>query len=59
MTQILIAVCIYLLLVYLKYPSKIGALQQILLLLQLNLYERRDLQALLRVDPTQPDVLTL
>ena len=60
MTQIWIAVCIHLLLAYLKFVSKIGrSLQQILRLLQLNLFERRDLQALLRGDPPEPKVSTL
>jgi len=60
MTQILIAVCIYLLLAYLKFVSQIGSsLQQILRLLQLNLFERRDLKILLRGDPPEPNVSLL
>jgi putative transposase len=60
MTQIWIAVCVYLLLAYLKFVSKISSsLQQIIRLLQLNLFERRDLQALLRGDPPEPIVSTL
>lgn len=60
MTQIWIAVCVYLLLAYLKFVSQLGSsLQQILRLLQLNLFERRDLQALLRGDPPEPKVSTL
>jgi len=52
MTQIWIAVCVYLLLAYIKFLSQVGSsLQQMLRLLQLNLFERRDLQALLRGDP--------
>ena len=59
LTQIWIAVCIYLLLAYLKFVSQLGAsLQQILRLLQLNLFERRDLQALLRGDPPKPRIST-
>jgi putative transposase len=60
MTQIWIAVCIYRLLAYLKFASKFGcSFQQILRLLQLNLFERRDLQALLRSDPPEPNISTL
>ncbi len=57
MTQIWIAICVYLLLAYLKFASTIGhSLQQILRLLQLNLFERRDLQTLLvGKPPTPPD----
>ncbi len=60
MTQIWIALCIYLLLAFLKFQSKLQkSTQQILRLLQLNLFEKRDLMALLRGDPPrdyQPDV---
>ncbi len=60
MTQIWIALCVYLLLAYFKFASKLGSsLQQILRLLQLNLFERRDLQALLRGDPPEPAVSRL
>lgn len=60
MTQIWIAVCVYLLLAYLKFVSQIGvSLQQMLRLLQLNLFERRDIQALLKGDPPEPDGLSL
>jgi len=52
MTQIWIALCVYLLLAYLKFQSKLKkSMQQILRLLQLNLFEKRDLMALLRGDP--------
>ena len=52
MTQIWIAVCIYLLLAFIKFQSKMNKMmQQILRLLQLNLFEKRDLTALLRGDP--------
>lgn len=52
MTQIWIALCVYLLLAYIKFQSKIRkSAQQILRLLQLNLFEKRDLLALLRGDP--------
>ena len=44
MTQILVALCLYLLLAYLKFQSRVGkSLQQILRLLQLNLFIRRPL----------------
>jgi putative transposase len=57
MTQLWIAVCMVLLLAYLKFVSQLGAsLQQILRLLHLNLFERRDLLALLRGDPPPPKV---
>lgn len=56
LTQIWIALCVYLLLAFLKFQSKLGkSMQQILRLLQLNLFEKRDLMAFLRGDP--PDDL--
>ena len=52
LTQIWIAMCVYLLLVYLKFCSKLDkSLQEIIRLLQVNLFEKRDLMALLRGDP--------
>ena len=55
MTQIWIAMCVYLLLSYIKFLNHIQpSLQQILRLLQLNLFERRDLLELLRGDPPEP-----
>jgi hypothetical protein len=52
MTQIWIALCAYMLLAFIKFQSKIKkSMQQILRLLQLNLFEKRDLMALLRGDP--------
>ena len=52
MTQIWIALCVYLLIAFLKFRSRLGkSLQQIVRLLQLNLFEKRDLMALLRGDP--------
>ena len=49
MTQIMAALCVYLLLAYLKFQSKIDkSLQQIMRLLQLNLFVRRSLLALLQ-----------
>lgn len=57
MTQIWIAICIYLLLAYLKFSNRFDqSLQQILRLLQLNLFERRDLRKLLCGDPPEPDI---
>ncbi|WP_295624604.1 IS4 family transposase [uncultured Nitrosomonas sp.] len=51
MTQVWIAVCVYLLLAFIKFQSKMSkSMQQILRLLQLNLFEKRDLMALLRGD---------
>ena len=52
MTQIWIALCVYLMLAFIKFQSKLKkSMQQILRLLQLNLFEKRDLLALLRGDP--------
>jgi putative transposase len=52
MTQIWIAVCVYLLLAFIKFQSKMQkSMRQILQLLQLNLFEKRDLMALLRGEP--------
>lgn len=49
MTQIMSALCVYLLLAYLKFQSKINqSLQQIIRLLQLNLFTRRSLLDLLQ-----------
>lgn len=52
MTQIWIALCVYLLIAFIKFHAKIKqSMQQILRLLQLNLFDKRDLMALLRGDP--------
>jgi len=52
LTQIWIAVCVYLLLAIIKFQSKLQkSRQQLLRLLQLNLFEKRDRMALLRGDP--------
>lgn len=52
MTQIWIAMCMYLLIAFIKFQSGITkSMQQLLRLLQLNLFEKRDLMALLRGDP--------
>jgi putative transposase len=49
MTQVMVALCVYLLLAYLKFQSKLQqSLQQIIRLLQLNLFARRSLSDLLR-----------
>lgn len=56
MTQIWIAMCVYLLLAYLKFVSRSGrSLQQILRLLQLNLFERRSLLELIDDSPPEPE----
>ena len=55
MTQIWIAMCVYLMLAYIKFLSKSAlSLQQIIRLLQLNLFDRRPLQELLEPTP-KPD----
>jgi hypothetical protein len=56
MSQIWVAMCMYLLIAFIKFSSKLNrSLQQILRLLQLNLFERRDLLHLLKGDPPDPD----
>jgi putative transposase len=60
MTQIWVAMCVYLIIVFLKFQSALTkSMQQLLRLLQLNLFDKRDLMALLRGDPPDdglPDV---
>lgn len=60
LTQIWIALCMYLLLSFIKFQSGLKkSMQQLLRLLQLNLFEKRDLLALLRGDPirdNEPDI---
>ena len=52
LTQIWISLCTYLILAFLKFSAKLnGSLQTLLRMLQLNLFMRRDLIALLRGDP--------
>ena len=52
LTQIWIAMCAYLLVAFLKFQSGLHkSLQQILRILHLNLFEKRDLMALLWNDP--------
>lgn len=54
LTQIWVALCVYLVLAYLAFLSRIGAsMQQILRLLQLNLFERRDLETLFKPPETK------
>jgi putative transposase len=54
MTQVMIALCIYMLLAYLKFQAKIGhSLQQMSRLLHLNLFARRDLMQLFKPPPDQ------
>jgi len=56
MTQIWIALCVYLLLAYLKFSARLAwSLQQMTRLLQLNLFQTRPLIPLLRGDPEPPD----
>jgi len=56
LTQIWIALCVYLLLAFLKFKAKIVlSMQQMLRLLQLNLFERRDLLALFK--PPDPQLV--
>ncbi len=60
LTQIWIAMCMYLLLAYIKFCSRLSlSFQQILRLLQLNLFERRDLMCLLKGDTPVPPNLQL
>jgi len=55
LTQIWIALCVYLLLAFLKFKAKLGiSLQQMLRLLQLNLFERRNLIELFKPPDPQP-----
>jgi len=57
LTQIWIALCTYLLLAYIKFSAKLDwSMQQMLRVLQLNLFMRRDLMALLRGDPPPPHI---
>ena len=52
MTQIWIALCVYLLIAFIKFHAKTKqSMQQILRLLQLNLFEKRDIMVLLSGDP--------
>ncbi len=52
MTQVMIALCVYLILAYLKFQSRIAqSLQQISRLIHLNLFARRDLIQLFKPPP--------
>jgi putative transposase len=56
MTQIWIALCVYLMLAYLKFLSRIRtSMQHMIRLLQVNLFARRDLLALLHRHPPDPE----
>ncbi len=62
LTQVWIALCVYLLIAYLNFKSKLGSsMQQILRVLQLNLFERRALVDLFkppdRQQPVSPQLL--
>ena len=60
MTQVWIALCVYLLVSFIKFQSKLTkSTQQILRLLHMNLFEKRDLMALLRGDPMRGKQLNL
>ena len=57
MTQIWVAMCVYLLIAFLKFQSSLTkSMQQLLRLLQLNLFDKRDLMALLRGDPPDDEL---
>jgi hypothetical protein len=62
LTQVWIALCVYLLIAYLNFKSRLGSsMQQILRVLQLNLFERRALADLFkppdRQQPVSPQLL--
>jgi hypothetical protein len=60
MTQLWIAMCVYLLIAFLKFQSSLTkSMQQLLRLLQLNLFDKRDLMALLRGDPPDDRLLDI
>jgi hypothetical protein len=55
LTQVWIALCVYLLLAFLKFKAQLGiSMQQMLRLLQLNLFERRNLLELFKPSDSQP-----
>ena len=57
LTQIWIAMCVYLLLSYIRFLNNIRpSLQQILRLPQVNLFDRRNLLELLKGDPPEPRI---
>ena len=56
MTQIWIAMCVYLLLAFIKFSHKVAiSQQQILRLLALNLFAKRDLIRLIKTEPPRGD----
>ena len=56
MTQLWIAMCVYLLLSYVKFANRLAwSLNEILRVLQLNLFDRRPLSGLLDPPTTAPD----
>ena len=58
-TQLWIALCAYLVLSFLKFQSRIGAsLQRMLRILQLNLFERRDLAELFKAPKQRNSIQT-
>ena len=65
MTQIWIAMCVYLMISFIKHTSKISkSMQQILRLLQLNLFEKRELIPMLlgvpiKIPDKNPDQMTV
>lgn len=60
LTQIWIALCAYLMLAWIKFKNRLSfSLQQMLRLLQINLFERRDLLRLLRGQPDAPPIINL
>ena len=61
MSQVMVALCVYLLLSYLKFQSKITkSLQEILQLIQLNLFIRRPLlELLMPINKPPPDISQL
>ena len=57
LTQVWIALCVYLLVAYLNFKAKLGSsMQQILRVLQLNLFARRDLIGLFKPPTAQHSV---
>lgn len=58
MTQVMVALCSYLILAYFKFQSKLTqSLQQIIRLIQVNLFDKRSLVALFK--PPKPNELNL
>jgi IS4 transposase len=57
LTQVWIALCVYLMVVYQKFSAKlVSSFQQILRVLQLNLFVKRDLIELFKPPEKQPVV---